>query len=585
MSREDCSALTCLDPLQWDAQLRLSPAYDAARSIRLVEGILYGVNIGFTRQEQFTRTRYARNAASTAPPETARLIDAMIAAEVAQGFKCGPFDSPPFYPFWISPLGAVPKPGSAKIRLIHNLSHPFSGDSVNAGIPREEYCMQRFADAIAGIRLFGRGALLLKFDVSAAFKRIPVRPQDRPLLGMRWRGKYYYELVLPFGLRTSGYRWEEYAAALHYFFEHHLGVELVVHYVDDFLLVTPPGAGATARAAGHRTAVEQLCRRLGVPLAEEKTTGPVTEVVFLGIVIDTLRMEYRLSEERVRRLREQLAVLGSGQPLTCDELMSLVGKLEFAALVIPAGVTFLHRIRAQMLRSKHARHGSARGQQQQQQQHRLDAEACLDAQWWLQVFLTPTGNRRSIEESAWLSASSLHIYSDACNSGYGAFYGTHWLQGKWSEALLQFAVVHQRISMPFLELYALTQAAVTWGAHWRGQRIIFHCDAQAAVAAVRLMRSRRDSMSTLLRLLYATAALHGFEFQCQWLEGVTNTVADRLSRGCSSQEVQALLPGADLSPTPCAPLALESEPLLPWPDPVLEELRLQRRRATSVPPL
>jgi hypothetical protein len=261
-----------------------------------LDGLLYGVDIGFSALQQFTRNREAANAASTAPAHIAALIDGMILEEVALGFKRGPFDAPPFTPFWVSPLGAVPKPGSAKIRLIHNLSHPFGGDSVNACIPREEYIMQRFTDAVAAIRRFGRGALLLKFDVSAAFKRIPVRPGDRPLLGMRWRGKYYYELVLPFGLRTSGYRWEEYAAALHYFFEHHLGVDLVVHYVDDFLLIVPPGPDSLTRATAHRAAVEGLCHRLGVPLAEEKTVGPATEVLFLGIVIDTLRMEYRLSE-------------------------------------------------------------------------------------------------------------------------------------------------------------------------------------------------------------------------------------------------------------------------------------------------
>ena len=556
------------------------PAYDAARAARLLDGLLYGVDIGFSGAERFTRSREANNAATTAPEHVASLIDSMIEAEVAQGFKKGPFLDPPFTLFWVSPLGAVPKPGSAKIRLIHNLSHPFGGDSVNANIPREEYIMQRFADAIAAIRRFGRGALLLKFDVSAAFKRIPVRPEDRPLLGMRWRGKYYYELVLPFGLRTSGYRWEEYAAALHYFFEQHLGVHLVVHYVDDFLLIVPPSPNAATLATAQRAAVESLCQRLGVPLAEEKTVGPVTEILFLGIVIDTLSMEYRLSEERVCRLRDQLADLGNGKPLTCDTLMSLVGKLEFAALVIPAGATFLRRIRSQMLRIKHSRNSGGG-----QQAHRLNMEARLDAEWWLHVFLTSEGNRRQILEPPWTTAAAMHIYSDACDTGYGAFYGSHWLQGTWSAALLEFAKVHKRISMPFLELYALTQAAVTWGALWRGQRITFYCDAQASVAAVRIMRSRRDSMSLLLRLLFATAARHGFEFRCVWLEGKTNEIADRLSRGCDAQELRALLPNADTQATRCTPLELEKEPWVPWEDPVSEEHRLQQRKATFAPPL
>ena len=30
-----------------------------------------------------------------------------------------------------------------------------------------------------------------------------IHPHDRPLLGMQWRGKYFVDLVLPFGLRSA----------------------------------------------------------------------------------------------------------------------------------------------------------------------------------------------------------------------------------------------------------------------------------------------------------------------------------------------------------------------------------------------
>ncbi len=172
-------------------------------------------------------------------------MSAAIAKDVAAGHKCGPFALPPFPAFSVSPLGGVPK-GDDGIRVIHNLSHPFGGDSINAGIAREEYLMQHFEGAIAAIRRIGRFTLLSKFDVRAAFKLVPVRPADRPLLGLCWQGKYYYEVVLPFGLRTSGYRWEEFAAALHYMCEQHIGIKLVFHYVDDFLLLAEPGASALA---------------------------------------------------------------------------------------------------------------------------------------------------------------------------------------------------------------------------------------------------------------------------------------------------------------------------------------------------
>ena len=37
-----------------------------------------------------------------------------------------------------------------------------------------------------------------------------------------------------------------------------------------------------------------LFNRLGVPLAPEKIVGPTTELTYLGIVIDTEKMELRL---------------------------------------------------------------------------------------------------------------------------------------------------------------------------------------------------------------------------------------------------------------------------------------------------
>jgi len=493
----------------------------------------------------------------------ARLISDAIAVDVAAGHKRGPFAQPPFTPFHVSPLSGVPKGEDGEgIRVIHNLSHPFGGASINAGIEREEYVMQRFEDALAGIRRLGRGCLLTKFDVRAAFKLVPVRPEDYALLGLRWQDQYYYEVVLPFGLRTSGYRWEEFAEALHFLAEHRLGITLAFHYVDDFLFVSPPGQ--KERAVRERDEFRDFCRtRLRVPIADEKTTGPDTSVLFLGIEIDTDAMECRLSDKRIRKLRTTLqAWVDSAHHFCYDELASLVGKLEFACHVIRAGTAFLRRIRAVMLSMKDARGEGGTGLR------RLNKEALLDVQWWLRVFLTDAGNRRSIWEPEWITDAELEIYTDACDTGYGARYGNRWFQGRWSPAQLAFALVHTRISMPFLELYALTHAAVTWGHFWRGKKITFRCDAEAAVIAVQKMRSRKDSMSALLRLLYATAVEHDFCFRCVHVAGVTNTVADALSRGCAEQELRQLLPTAEALPT-LVPMPDIGAPTA-WPDPLEE---------------
>ena len=54
-------------------------------------------------------------------------------------------------------------------------------------------------DVIERIMSHGRGTLLAKFDVESAYRNVPVHSDDRYLLGMKWPGKYFVDLALPFG--------------------------------------------------------------------------------------------------------------------------------------------------------------------------------------------------------------------------------------------------------------------------------------------------------------------------------------------------------------------------------------------------
>ena len=543
---------------RWRAQLQKPALHPPGPSFwelhpelsnKIVDGLLHGVDIGFKGDR--TRSRSSINASSTQDPRVAQLIGAAIAADVAAGYKKGPFSEPPFPVFNVSPLSTVPK--GEGIRLIHNLSHPFNGDSINGGIEKEEYIMERFQDAVEAIKRFGRGCLLTKIDISAAFKRVPVRPEDRALLGLRWEGKYYYELVLPFGLRTSGYRWEMYAAALHFFFEKHLGIELVIHYVDDFLLIAPAGDYAAAKA--QLSGVEKLCSDVGAPIEHKKTVGPATRLDFLGIELDTDAMSMHLSDKRVAALRALLADMGKPErTCTFHDITSLVGKLQFASQVVRPGRAFLKRL----LHTAYAMK-AVRGRDGRVEMRRLSEGARDDISWWTQLLSGGWNTHSLIYDSEWKAASALLLTTDACNTGYGGRHGTAWFAGTWTPEQLRFAMVEKRISMPYLELHALTQAALTWGHLWHGKRIRFECDAQASVLAVQKMRSRRDNMSELIRLLHSTAARCGFDFQCVHIPGDTNNVADALSRGLDIQATRARCPGVQLDdlPTPAVDMGLK----------------------------
>jgi hypothetical protein len=443
----------------------------------------------------------------------------------------------------------VQKGGSwEKIRVIHHLSHPFGGDSINANIEPEPLELGRFDAACDAIRLLGCGCLLCKFDVEAAYKQVPVRPGDRPLLGIKWRGKYYYELCLPFGLRSSGYRWELFAAALHWFFRNILGIELVIHYVDDFLIVLP----ATPAAARLRDLVLRLCEWLGIPMSPAKTEGPTTRLTFLGIELDTVALTARLDDKRLAELAALLADWVGRETCSIRELQSLCGKLHFASSVVRAGRVFVRRLVD--LTSALERQGLPPGKP-----HTLTAPARADIRWW-QRFIREWNGKSLLYEREWTRADALHLYTDACTQGYGAAHGSRWYQGRWPASVWALAQRDERESMPFLELYALVQAARTFGAALTGRKVYFHCDCEPACFVVQHSMSRSKEMQALLRELHMTAARRGFDVRVMHIAGVTNTVADALSRQCTREELLALLPTAEAEPT--SPAAMPDDLML-----------------------
>ena len=76
-----------------------------------------------------------------------------------------------------------------KWRLITDLSFRERGN-MNSGIDSALYSLQYMSveDISLALRSLGRGALLAKLDVKAAYRLIHVHPEDRPVLGLEWKG-------------------------------------------------------------------------------------------------------------------------------------------------------------------------------------------------------------------------------------------------------------------------------------------------------------------------------------------------------------------------------------------------------------
>ena len=72
---------------------------------------------------------------------------------------------------------------------------------------------------------------MAKTDIKAAYRLVPVHPDDRHLLSVEWKGVQYVDARLPFGLRSAPIIFTAVADALEWCIRRQ-GVTDIDHYLD-----------------------------------------------------------------------------------------------------------------------------------------------------------------------------------------------------------------------------------------------------------------------------------------------------------------------------------------------------------------
>ncbi|VDI65046.1 Hypothetical predicted protein [Mytilus galloprovincialis] len=182
----------------------------------------------------------------------------------------------------VSPIGIAVHKYSFKKRLILDLSSPHNScdhDSVNDLIDKDLCSLSyiKVDDAINAIQDYGVNSICCKVDVCDAFKQL-----------------------------------------------------------DDFLTVDRP------TDCGERTMalLSLIFNKLSIPLSKKKTVGPSCVLEYLGIVLDTVNMQARLPQDKVKRITDFITLILSKKSCTRKELEQLLGHLNFATRVILPGRSF-----------------------------------------------------------------------------------------------------------------------------------------------------------------------------------------------------------------------------------------------------
>ena len=493
----------------WDCCLANHPDQQFRRYI--VEGIRFGFRIGFNYDHACRRS--SRNMSSTR--DHAQVVRDYLSEECAAGRVLGPLSPDAFPKVHISSFGVIPKKTPGKWRLIIDLSSP-EGASVNDGVSTD-LCSMKYISvehATRAVTAKGQGALLAKVDVARAYRNIPIHPDDRWLLGMVWDGSLFIDTALPFGLRSAPKIFSAVADVVEWILRQE-EVQVVMHYLDDFLVVGAPGSEECTQAV---KIVLRVFAFLGLPVAEDKLEGPSTVLSFLGLEIDTLAMELRLPAEKLRDLQVLILSWCSRRSASKRDLESLIGSLNHACSVVRCGKTFLRHMFELLAVAHKSKHYL-----------RLNVSFRSDLMWW-SIFLAPLNGvalRRELEQSC----ANFSFASDAAGAiGCGAIWSPYWFQFKWTESFGNRLLPLKEDSILFQELLPIVFACAVWGGMWQNSSVRVFCDNQGAVSVVNSGYSKIAQIMHLLRCLFFIRARFNFHLEAVHIPGAQNNLADAISR-------------------------------------------------------
>ena len=407
-------------------------------------------------------------------------------------------------PFGIQPLHVIIKPDK-KPRLVIDLSR-----NLNSHLQYEYFSYSSVRDAA---EMSTPGCWYGKLDLSNCFLSFPLHPSAKPHFIFRFDGRLYQFVRMPFGLASAPRVCTQLlSVAAHYLTL--AGIEHVVRYLDDFLFITltRESMAATLQRA------QQVFSDFGLVVNTKKTEGPAQRLAFLGIELDSVARTLSCTPARLTEVRNLLTSALSAPHMRLSFLTSLIGKLQFAASVLPGARPFVRRmldLQQEQARRIHARHPTQTENTTQsvttpsasvafcprnrrvhfaRQRHSFFPGRGFraDARFWLAHLHQWNGTAR------WRSAQSTPfcIATDASLSGFGFYLEStppHTDASQWPPGLRVgagysgvYSPTHQHLhaassQMTWCELFAVYAALLTYRTVLRHCCVLFYVDNETDV--------------------------------------------------------------------------------------------------------
>ena len=184
------------------------------------------------------------------------------------------------------------------------------------------------------------------------------------------------------------------------------GYKVIVVYLDDSLV----NKATWKECQEVFECLLQLLKSLGFEISCKKSAPPTQQLVFLGILIDTIGQTLSLPQDKLVELQHVVKGFLQWHRACKRQLQSLTGKLNWACKVVYGDRTFLRRTLDAMwtLASPAAK-------------FLFTPEFFADLTWWSQFLVVFNGRQLILD-----SAPVVDVQTDACFKAAGVFFNGDW---------------------------------------------------------------------------------------------------------------------------------------------------------------
>ena len=424
-------------------------------------------------------------------------------------------------PQCVHSLGAVPK-SDGRLRPITDRSLP-EDRSVNNFMAStcEEFKYNSVNDVAENLC---EGDYMCVVDIASAYRSVLIFPGHSKFLGFKWdfgeeQGeKYLQENRLSFGLRCAPFIFNM-LSSLVVDMARARGAIGVVNYLDDFIVV----GHTEGECAEKQSVLLSVLRRMGFSISWKKVSPPDTKTVFLGICVDSIKMELSLPEEKIGKLVEMIdSLCGSGRA-SKKQLERLGGLLAHFASVIRGGRTFCRRVYD--LATKCGRRGSVK----------LSEEIRLDSSRWRNLCSCFNGSAKIVAKECLSS-----ITTDASIEGFGGWSEGDWFLGAWEGEVPECFDVHDHIvplptdvtclakNINVYELFAVLVGLRRWGPALANSHIQIITDNNQVMFMINTGRSANKTCMSWLREIFWLCFIFNVDLHAMYIRSAENVFADAL---------------------------------------------------------